>query len=249
MDERLNHRPLAIQNICRNLKARDSLSPQEQELIASLPTRFRSFGRGDELVCAGSRPSESCVVVSGFAGREIMLKDGGRQIAAVHIAGDFVDLHVVLTRVIDHSVVGLSDGVVAYIPHAELMKISEAAPHLGRLLWLPTIVDGAIHRAWIACFGRRSPLHHLGHLVCELSTRLTAARLISGNSFEFPLKQAQIADVLGLSLVHVNRTIKQLRNTGLVSWKGSVITIHDFTGLAELVDFDPAYLNLTHEPR
>ncbi len=249
MNDARDEHTIAVQALIRHLDCRDVVTQAERALLASLNMRFRSFAKGEELVSEHSRPNESCLVLSGFTGREVLLKDGTRQITAIHVPGDFVDLHALLLKVMDHSVVALTDSYAAYVPHHELVRISEAAPHLSRLFWLSTVVDGAIQRAWIACIGRRKPLHHLGHLICELSMRLRAVGLASGDDFDFPVTQAQLADVLGMSLVQVNRTLQQLRRTGLISWKGPTITIHDFEGLADLSDFEPTYLNLFREPR
>lgn len=249
MNEPRDDRAVAVDALLRYLECRDEVTAAERALVAGLSMRFKSFSKSEELVGESTRPLESCLVLSGFTGREVLLSDGTRQIAAIHVPGDFVDLHALLLKVMDHSVVALTEVYAAYVPHSDLVRISEAAPHLSRLFWLSTVVDGAIQRAWIACIGRRKPLHHLGHLICELSMRLNAVGLAPRHSFDFPITQAQLADVLGMSLVQVNRTLQQLRRTGLVSWKGSKITIHDFAGLAELADFDPTYLNLIKEPR
>lgn len=249
MNDARDDRSIAAEALLRYLECRDKVTQAERSLVAGLTMRFRAFSKGEELVGENSRPSESCLVLSGFTGREVLLKDGTRQITAIHVPGDFVDLHALLLKLMDHSVVALTDSYAAYVPHQELVRISEAAPHLSRLFWLSTVVDGAIQRAWIACIGRRKPLHHLGHLICELSMRLNAVGLAPRHEFDFPVTQAQLADVLGMSLVQVNRTLQQLRRTGLISWKGATITIHDFPGLAELSDFDPTYLNLIREPR
>lgn len=247
-DSRDDH-VVAVEALLRYLQCRDRVTESERNLVAGLTMRFRAFSKGEELVGENTRPNESCLVLGGFTGREVLLKDGTRQITAIHIPGDFVDLHALLLKLMDHSVVALTEAYAAYVPHTELVRISEAAPHLSRLFWLSTVVDGAIQRAWIACIGRRKPLHHLGHLICELSMRLNAVGLAPRDSFDFPITQSQLADVLGMSLVQVNRTLQQLRRTGLISWKGPTITIHDFKGLADLSDFDPTYLNLINEPR
>src|SRR5690606_4693181 len=104
--------------------------------------------------------------------RAVLMADGGRQFTTVHVAGDFVDLPALLLRQMDHSVVALSDCTVVFVPHADLVTITEQAPHLTRLLWLATMIDGAIQREMVASLGRRTPLQHLAHLFCELYLRL-----------------------------------------------------------------------------
>ncbi len=232
-----------------SLSLRDEIDPEEAALLDGLSFRRRLLRKGEELVAQHSRPTESCVVLSGVTAREVLLDDGKRQITALHIPGDFVDLHAFLLKVMDHSVVALTDCEAAYVPHRDLLRVMERSPHLGRLLWLSTVVDGAIQRAWITSAGRRSATAHFGHLICELYLRLEAVGLASEGRFEFPVPQNELADALGFSLVHVNRTLQDLRATGLVSWKGSAVSILDFDGLARMSQFDPTYLNLIRMPR
>lgn len=231
------------------LSLRDEIDPEEAALLDGLSFRRRQLRKGEELVAQHARPTESCVVLSGVTAREVLLDDGKRQITALHIPGDFVDLHAFLLKVMDHSVVALTDCEAAYVPHRDLLRVMERSPHLGRLLWLSTVVDGAIQRAWITSAGRRSATAHFGHLICELYLRLEAVGLASEGRFEFPVPQNELADALGFSLVHVNRTLQDLRATGLVSWKGSAVGILDFDGLARMSQFDPTYLNLIRIPR
>lgn len=225
------------------------VSPEERGLIEGMTMRRRLLRKGEELVSQHSQPSESCIVLSGFTAREVVLDDGKRQITALHIPGDFVDLHAFLLKVMDHSVVALTDCEAAYVPHRELLRVIDRSAHLGRLFWLSTVIDGAIQRAWITSSGRRAATAHLGHLICELYLRLQAVDLARDGTFSFPVAQGELADALGFSLVHVNRTLQELRATGFVRWKGSTITILDFDGLAVLSQFDPTYLNLITLPR
>ncbi len=238
-----------LQFLVRSLALRDEVTPEEQALIEGMTMRRRLLRKGEELVAQHSQPSESCIVLSGFTAREVLLDDGKRQITALHIPGDFVDLHAFLLKVMDHSVVALTDCEAAYVPHRELLRVIERSAHLGRLLWLSTVIDGAIQRAWITSSGRRAATAHLGHLICELYLRLHAVDLARDGSFAFPVTQVELADALGFSLVHANRTLQELRATGFVRWKGSTITIVDFDGLAALSQFDPTYLNLVKLPR
>lgn len=238
-----------IEPLVRGLARRDVVSEYERGLIAGLKRRKSSHSKGGELVGAHSRPGESCLVLHGFAAREVFMSDGQRQITAIHIPGDFVDLHALTLKIMDHSVVALTDCEAAFVPHSELLRVIDKSPHLGRLFWLSTVVDAAIQRAWIAGIGRRSATAHLGHLLCELYYRLDAVGLAEGLSFTFSITQPELADILGLSLVHVNRTLQALRRAGLVNWKSGVVTLLDIERLALMADFDPTYLNLVNEPR
>ncbi|WP_424813171.1 Crp/Fnr family transcriptional regulator [Roseococcus sp. YIM B11640] len=213
-------------------------------MLKSLPFRLREYQRGEEIITAHSWPQESCLIVEGFTARAVDLEDGTRQVTGVQVPGDFVDLDALLLRQIDHSVVALSACTTGFTPHKDLIRVTEQAPHLGRMLWLATVIDGAIQRTWIANLGRRSPVAHVAHLVCELYLRLEAAGCASGHRLDFPITQQQLADVLGLSTVHTNRTVQELRRTGLITWMDGTVHILNFHALTRLAAFDPTYLSL-----
>jgi CRP-like cAMP-binding protein len=149
----------------------------------------------------------------------------------------------------DHGIVALSPCRVLFADHARLRIITENAAHLTRILWLDTLIDGAIHREWIVAMGRRSKTSHLAHLVCELFVRLRVVNLTKDMSFHLPLSQAEMADVLGLSVVHMNRVIGALRRAGVFTWVNHTLTISDWDHLVEIAEFDPTYLSMNKEPR
>jgi CRP-like cAMP-binding protein len=239
----------AVELLIRALSRRDEVTPAEIALLHALPRREKRFAKGEAIVVSHSEPVESSLLESGLAGREILLEDGGRQLCALHVPGDFVDLHSKLVKQMDHGVVALTDCRMSLVPHAALNRLTEEAPHLGRLLWLMTLIDGAIQRQWTVCMGRRDAVKHVAHIICELHLRLGVVGLTEGNRMQLPLSQAVLADVLGMSSVHVNRTLRALRQLNLVSWQRSEVVIHDMDGLIELCGFDETYLNLTRRPR
>ena len=235
--------------LLRALERRDEVSAEERRLIEQLPVRVLQFQAGEELVEEGSEPSESCLLTSGFAARAQIVADGRRQFTAVHLPGDFVDLHAFMLKVMDHSVIALTRVEAAFVAHRSLLAVIEAAPHLGRLIWLSTVIDGAIERTWITCLGRRATTAHVAHLFCELFARLEAVGLVRGNSFDFPVTQIDLADMTGMSVVHMNRTVQELRSLGLITWQHKVLTILDIERLQDFADFDPLYLNLVKRAR
>ncbi|MCA0048143.1 Crp/Fnr family transcriptional regulator [Mesorhizobium sp. B283B1A] len=231
------------------LSQHDDLSNEEKALLAETVVFGRDFEKGQDLVSTGSRPAYSTMLLDGLAARYKVLEDGGRQFTSLQVPGDFVDLHAFLLRKMDHGIVALSPCRVMFADHSKLKAITEHAPHLARLLWLDTLVDGAIHREWIVAMGRRSKTSHLAHLICELFVRLQVVKRTSGMSFNLPLSQAEMADVLGLSVVHMNRVIGSLKKTKVISWVNHTVTILDWDQLAELAEFDPTYLSMNNEPR
>lgn len=227
----------------------DDLPADEQAALEEISLRTKVFEAGEEIAAQGSRPTECCLLIDGFIGRATLLSDGGRQIGAIHVAGDFVDIHSFMLKVLDHSIFAITNCTVALVPHATVRELADRFPHLARLFWLNTAVDGAIHREWLAALGRRSAEAHFAHLLCELYLRLKDVRLVDGTTYRFPVTQILLADVLGLSAVHVNRTLQKLRREGLVEWQGSTVEILSWDRLVELADFDDTYLNRIREPR
>ena len=237
-----------MDELIEKLGRRDVLTPHEAAALRGVLGRPQSVAAGTDIVREGDRQDHSTLVVSGFAARYTTLADGGRQITELNVSGDFIDLHSFVMKQMDHGVVALTDCVIAQAPHAALRRLTEEHPHLTRLLWLDTVIDAAIHRQWIACMGRRTALAHLAHLVCELYKRLEVVRLAADCTFELPLSQAVLADVLGLSTVHVNRLIAELRSGDVLTWAQGRVEILDWDKLAELAEFDPAFLRLRSEP-
>ncbi len=231
------------------LERRDELSVAERKALESLSWRLRSYGDGDEIIPERSEPTESCLLVEGLAARSRQLANGNRQLTAVHVPGDFVDLHGLLLKVMDHAVMALAPCRMAFAPHSEVRRIAAEFPHLGRLLFMTVAIDAAIQRNWIACMGRMDPLRHIAYLVCEVYCRLDVVGQVKDRAFDFPVTQSEVADLVGLSIVHTNRTIQELRASGHVTWQGNQVIVHDWDGLARLADFDPTYLNLVRRPR
>jgi CRP-like cAMP-binding protein len=238
-----------ISLLIRKLERRDVMSDEEKQALENAAGRVREVPADDDMAREGDRPTESTLLLEGFAARYKLLRNGKRQITAIHVPGDFVDLHSFLLKTMDHSVVALMPCRVCLFPHEGLYDITERMPHLGRLLWLNTLIDSAIHREWLVAMGRRPALSQIAHLICELFLRLQTVGLTQDKSFQLPLTQAELGDALGLSTVHVNRTIQELRANGLVSWRGDTIIIEDWPRLQQFAEFDPAFLNLENEPR
>ena len=235
--------------LLRKLEARDRVSDEERAVLETMISDVRIVEAGADIVSDGERPSRSTLVVDGIAMRYKLLSDGARQITALHLPGDFVDLHSFLLKEMDHGVGAVSACRVATVPHETLLEISREHPHLSRLFWFLTLLDGALHREWLVAMGRRPALSQMAHLLCELRVRFGVIGHLKGESFTLPITQLDLSDILGLSSVHVNRVLQELRGDGLVSWKGTLVTILDWPRLSQLAEFDDRYLHLSKEPR
>jgi CRP-like cAMP-binding protein len=236
--------------LIEKLERRDRLSDAEKAVLNEVLTPPRKLKAGQDLVVEGDRPAESTLMVQGFSARYNSFPDGRRQITAIHIPGDFVDLHSFLLHPMDHGIVALTDCTVVTAPHHKLKIVTEEFPHLTRLLWLNTLIDASIHRRWLVAMGRQSSAQQLAHLLCELRFRLEVVGMTTApGEFDMPATQGELADVLGISLVHVNRVVQELRREGLVVWKGRRLTILDWERLQAFSEFNPDYLHLKQEPR
>ncbi len=232
------------------LERRDRLSPEEAAVIDRLIDRRPvPVPAGTDLVRDGERPEHSTLMLSGFSARYNVLNDGKRQISAVHVPGDFVDLHSLLLDPMDHSVLALTDSQVVQVPHARLRELTETHPHLTRLLWTLTVIDAAIFRQWLVASGHLPAVAQIAHFFCELWTRLSAVGLAAENSFDLPISQADLGDAMGRSAVHVNRCLMALRRERLLDWTGGRAKILDWGGLQARAEFDAAYLSLEPHPR
>ena len=238
-----------LESLYLNLGQHDALSEEEKALLTSAMSVEKYVAAGEDIVSEGTRPGFSTLIIDGLAARYKVLEDGGRQFTSLQVPGDFVDLHAFLLKTMDHGITALSPCHVLAADHGKLKAITEQAPHLTRLLWLDTLVDGAIHREWIVAMGRRSKTSHLAHLICELFVRLQVVKKTRDMSFHLPLSQAQLADVLGLSVVHMNRVIGTLRRMNVINWTNHTIEILDWQRLVGLAEFDPTYLSMAREPR
>jgi CRP-like cAMP-binding protein len=217
----------------------------DAEALLSLPHKTKNLLRHSYIVREREKTTHSCVMVSGYAMRHKIVANGARQIVAVHIAGDIVDLQNSFLGVADHSVQVLTDSEVAFIPREAVKKLCFERPNVGMAMWHDTLVDGSVFREWIANLGRRDAHTRIAHLLCEFSLRLKVAGLGAETEYELPMTQEQLADCVGLTPVHVNRTLKVLEAENLITRKsGRGITIGDWKKLADAGDFDSNYLHL-----
>jgi CRP-like cAMP-binding protein len=215
---------------------------EKAQLIGSI-SDVRSFAAGDEIVPADEAVNFSSVILEGLACREKVLGSGERQITAFHLSGDFCDLHSYMLETIPDSVKAITTCRVGIVSHDRLDTIT-ASPRIAHLLWKSTLIDAAIYRRWLACIGRQSAPSRLCHLFCEFFFRLRVIGATDGFTCPFPATQTDLADAMGLSLVHTNKTCARIRRQSLATIANRVLTIHDWDRLREIAEFDPHYLHL-----
>jgi CRP-like cAMP-binding protein len=231
------------------LEARDVVSAEEKEVLRDAAARWEDVPSDRVVVRAGEELHVSILLIDGLMCRYKDLRNGERQIMELHVPGDFLDLHSFLLKRLDHNVMALVPCRIAIVPHARLTAITERYPHLTRLLWLTTLIDAAIHREWLVSLGRRSAIQRIAHFFCEMHARLSVVGLAEPAGFPLRITQIDLAECLGLTSVHVNRVLRQLRETGLAVFRDGRVDIADFPGLRRIAEFDPDYLQIERRPR
>jgi CRP-like cAMP-binding protein len=237
-----------LQALVRKLAYRADFDAADEEAILNLPHRIKNLERHSYIARERDKTTHSCVLLSGFAIRHKIVAGGARQIVAIHMRGEAVDLQNSILGVADHSVQAITESEVAFIPREAIKKLAFERPNVGMAMWHDTLVDASIFREWIANIGRRDALARIAHLLCEFSLRLKVAGLGEETNYELPMTQEQLADCTGLTPVHVNRTLKALEAENLIERRSTrSITIGDWKKLANAGDFDSAYLHMPKE--
>jgi CRP-like cAMP-binding protein len=231
------------EQMVRKLRMNSVLSDEDVSAIYDLPFIVRELPARTAISREGDRPAHTCLVVSGLLCRAKMTHDGKRQLLSFHISGDIPDLQSLHLPVMDHDLIALSDAKVAFIAHEPLRLICRERPELAEALWRETLIDASVFREWIMNVGRRDATQRMMHLLFEVGCRMQTMGLGEIGSFHMPITQNELADALGLTPIHVNRVLQNLRQDGVLDFKRSLVTISNVDRVAELSDFDPLYLH------
>lgn len=227
----------------RKLEYGAELTDEDRALLDRVSSKVEIVPARRDIIHEGENPENAHLVMQGFACRYKQLSDGKRQVMALFVPGDVCDFHVQILGQMDHSIGTITTASVASLPPETIRELT-ANPRINRALWWMTLVDEGTLREWLVNIGQRSAAERLAHLFCELRLRLRSVGLADDDTFDFPLTQTDLADVLGLTSVHVNRTLQLLRERGLIRLENKHLTILDYDGLRRLADFDPNYLHL-----
>lgn len=230
--------------LIRKLRTAGTLDQADLDLLDGLTKDVREFGARRDIIREGEKPDHVHLMLEGWSCRYQVLPDGGKQVTAFLVPGDFCDVHITMFGEMDHSIGTLNAAKVAFIARDLMFKLIER-PAIARALWWASLVDEAVLRAWIVNLGRRDSFERIAHLVCELHARLRNVGLADNNEFDLPLTQEDLSDALGLSQVHVNRVLKRLRAEGVMTFKRQQIAILDIRKLQSIAGFDASYLHLT----
>lgn len=230
--------------LLRRLRQIGELTSGDEHDLLSLPARVETIKPRHDVVSDRQKPTEVCLLIDGLLYRYKIMKNGLRQIIAISVPGDIPDLQGLYLPTLDHSLAAATTSKVAFIDHAQVRELIGRNSAIRALLWRETLIDAAIFRQWIVMLGRLNAQARLSHVICELYARLRAVGLAEGDGFAMPLTQADLADALGLSLIHISRTVKALRVAGLLQISQGLVRVPDWNRLLEFADFDPYYLNI-----
>ncbi|MCJ2057065.1 Crp/Fnr family transcriptional regulator [Methylobacterium sp. J-048] len=222
-----------------------TLSDGERAALLALPLQITQFEAYQDIVREGDRPARCFAVFDGIACTYKSTLGGRRQVMAYHVAGDIPDIQSLHLKVLDISIGTVGPCRVGFVHHDAVRALLRAYPRLGDALWRATLIDAALVREWMLNTGRRDAYARMAHLFCELITRLGAVGLAPDRSCDLPMTQPELADALGITPVHVNRTIRDLKEAGLITLRSRRLMVNDWEGLKAAAEFDPTYLHLT----
>ena len=229
--------------LLRRLRISSGISEDDVREILALPIAVRQYAAEKTVVGDGETATECCLIAEGFCMRSKTIADGRRQILSIHIPGEIPDLMSLFLHMMDHDLSTLTPCTLGFINHDVLTKLHRRRPNVAEIFWRDTLIDAAMFREWIVNVGQRAAPARLAHVMSELRERLKVIGGATGPSFEMPLTQEQIGEALGITAVHVNRVIKQLREDGIVELHRGRATILNETKFRELADFDGRYLH------
>jgi CRP-like cAMP-binding protein len=230
--------------IKRKLGSYCAIGEDDLAAIAALPHVVRTLEANAYLVREGQRPEHCIFLISGLAFRQKLTVEGARQIVSLHIPGDFVDLQHLFLKEADHNVQTLTRAEVALLQIEALQELALTRPAIGKAMWIDALVDASIFREWVVNVGRRDAMARVAHVLCEFSARMDAAGFVSDGPHQLPITQEQLADCVGLTPVHVNRTLRKLAEAGLIDRVRRHPNVTNWDALRRTADFNPRYLHL-----
>jgi CRP-like cAMP-binding protein len=234
----------ALHGFVSRLTSRSHLAEVEKSALLNLKGQVKQIEAHREFLRAGDEVDHSCLVVEGLVGRFGQTREGDRQITCLYIPSDMADLPTVVSPKSAWGLAALTKSTILRVPHAELRRLAAQHAGIAEALWRDCVADGSIFSEWVVNVGQRDALGRLAHLLCEMAIRSERAGQGDRMSFPLPVRQSDLADATGLTAVHVNRTLKELRTRSAATMRSGTVTIQDWDQLATIGDFDDAFMLL-----
>ena len=219
------------------------LSETDVTALEAATSAPRPYAAKQDLIREGDQPGPVFVVLDGWACRYKILPSGTRQITAFLMPGDCCDLHIGMLAEMDHSIQAVTSAAIATIPRMEMADLMGHHPGIANAMYVSQLVDEGILRSWIVSMGRRSSLERVAHLMCELYLRAYVVGEAANQGVTLPLSQIILADALGMTPVHINRVLKELRLLGAMDLRRGHLLIQDPVKLVQVAGFDENYLH------
>jgi CRP-like cAMP-binding protein len=210
--------------------------------LLTYPTK--TYARGETIIGDGEKVEDIHLVLTGLAARAKILRSGDRQLMAFLVPGDLCDLEVFVLEAMDHSIVAMSETTCVLIPAKVIRELLTESSNLTKALWWSTMVDSAILREWIIDHGSRDARERLAHLCYEMLVRYRIVAETTDDALPFLITQEDLGDAMGMTAIHANRMLQQLRSEGLIELKGRVLTVLDPPGLKKAARYESSYLHL-----
>jgi CRP-like cAMP-binding protein len=234
----------ALQLFVSRLASRSVLTAAEKNAVLGLSGRIKQVKAHVDFVAYGEMVDHSCLVVAGCVGRFGQSGDGARQITCLYVPGDVADLPSVMSPKSGWGLSALTGTTLLQIPHGDIRRIAANHPGVAEALWRDCVADGSIFSEWVVNVGHRNALARLAHLFCEMAIRSERAGKGNKQSFPLPITQTDLGDATGLTSVHVNRTLRELRTRSVAEMRAGTVTIHDWDQLVTIGEFDDTFMLL-----
>ncbi|WP_404421880.1 Crp/Fnr family transcriptional regulator [Thalassospira australica] len=229
--------------VVKKLKCYIDLTNKELDTFVSLPSRLVTFEAGREIVHEGQQAHKAFILLDGWVSSYKLLPDGTRQIIDFQIPGDFLGLRSLLLRTSDHSFEAVTDVSIAEVSAQNMFSVFAESPRLASAVLWAASRDEAMVVEHLVSIGRRSAIVRTAHFLLELGARLNLIGVGTKDGYPCPLSQYLLADALGLSAIHINRVLRQLREQKLLTFQKGIVRFDNFEKLIELTDFHVGYLD------
>jgi CRP-like cAMP-binding protein len=231
-----------IATLTKKLHALGELDDGDIKVVEAVAVKGKLIAADTRMVSENDDPDHCCIILNGFAYSSKTTPLGRRQILSLHIPGEIPDLQGIHIHSMDHDLTTLTECTLGIIHHDAIRALLER-PNIAIALWRETILQGSICREWIVNVGQRESLARIAHLLLEMKFRLASLGRSKDGSFELPMTQAEWADCVGISTVHVNRVFQHLRRERMISVERSTYHVLDEERLTELGQFNSNYLH------
>jgi CRP-like cAMP-binding protein len=249
MERTLDQQPRSgLSKFLQRLLHRSALTSVEQQAVLGLTGNEEHCRAHYDIVSPGQTVDSACLVVQGLVARYDQMLDGQRQITSFYIAGDMCDLHSVVAPTASWSITAISHAAIMRVPHSQLRELCLTYPAIALAFWRDGTVDASVFAKWVGNLGRKDAKARIAHVLCEMGIRSESAGLGTRTSYEFQATQEQLADATGVTTVHVNRTLQEIRGEGLLTFKNGSVEVAHWDALVSVAEFDGGYLMLDGPP-